>query len=87
MDGFLLAERGGHVEGEALSRRAVDRVAEVDHHDIKSRTLEWRARTLAIAGKPADAREAAATWLACCEAKGDVSPIGWARAFLDSLPA
>jgi hypothetical protein len=87
MEGFLVAQRGGLAEGERLTRRAAERAAEIDHYDIKSRVYEWRARTLAIAGEPAEAREAAAIWLSFCEAKGDVSAIGWARGFVDSLSA
>jgi class 3 adenylate cyclase len=87
MEGFLVAQRGAHAEGESLTRRAVERAAEIDHYDIKSRAYEWHAKTLAIAAEPTEAREAAATSLAFCEAKGDIAAIAWARALLDSLRA
>ena len=56
-------------------------------YDPKARAYEWHARTLAVVGRPAEAREAAATALAIYEAKGDIPASAWARELLDSLPA
>jgi hypothetical protein len=87
IDGFLLAQRGAHAEGEPLTRRAVDLAAEIDTYDHKGHTYEWHARTLAIVGKPEEAREAAGAALAIYEAKGDLPAIALARKLLDLLPA
>jgi hypothetical protein len=87
IEGFLVAQGGAHAEGESLTRRAVDLAAEIDFYSFKGRAYEWHARTLAIAGKPEEAREAAAAALAIYEAKGDVTATAWARELLDSLNA
>jgi class 3 adenylate cyclase len=87
IEGFLVARSGAHAEGELLTRRAVDLVAGIDMYEHKGRAYEWHARTLAMTGKPAEAREAAAAALAIYEAKGDLPAIAWARALLDSLSA
>ena len=87
IEGFLVAQGGAHAEGEALTRRAVDLAAEIDFYNFKGRAYEWHARTLAIAGKPEEAREAAAAALAIYESKGDVSATAWARELLNSLNA
>jgi tetratricopeptide (TPR) repeat protein len=87
LEGFLAAVAGSHAEGERLSDRAAGLAATIDLYEAKSRAYEWRARTLALVGKPAEAREAAATALAIYEAKGDVPASAWARELLDSLPA
>lgn len=85
LEGFLTAAAGSHAEGERLSDRAVGLAATIDMYESKARAYEWRARTLALGGKPAEAREAAATALAIYEAKGDVPASAWARELLDSL--
>jgi class 3 adenylate cyclase/acyl dehydratase len=85
IEGFLVAQRGAHAQGESLTRRAVDLAAETDMYEHKGRAYEWHAKTLAIAGKPEEARQAAAAALAIYEAKGDLPAIAWARALLDSL--
>jgi class 3 adenylate cyclase len=87
LEGFLAARRGDHVEGERLTTHAVDVAAEIDMYDHKALAHEWHARTLAIVGKPLEAREAAATALAIYEAKGDVPASAWAQELLDSLSA
>jgi tetratricopeptide (TPR) repeat protein len=87
IEGFLVAERGAHAEGEALTRQALDLVAEIDMYEHRGRSYMWHARTLAIAGKQAEAREAAEAALAIYEAKGDRPAAAWARDLLDSLPA
>ena len=46
-----------------------------------------QARTLILVGRPAAAREAAATALAVYEAKGDLPAAAWTRELLDSLSA
>ena len=51
----------------------------------KARAYDLHARTLALVGKPQEAREAAATALAIYEAKGDVPATAWARELLVSL--
>ena len=56
-------------------------------YESKARAYEWHARTLALVGKPLEAREAAATALAIYEAKGDIPASAWARELLDSLSA
>ena len=73
VEGFLRAVAGGHDEGEQLSARAVEVAATIDMYESKARAYEWHARTLALVGKPDEAREAAATALAIYEAKGDVA--------------
>ena len=87
LEGFLAAAAGSHAEGERLSDRAVGLAATIDFYEAKARAYEWHARTLALVGKPAEAREAAATALAIYEAKGDVPASAWARELLDSLSA
>ena len=86
VEGFLRAVAGGHDEGVQLSARAVEVAATIDMYEPKARAYEWHARTLALVGKPAEAREAAATALAIYEAKGDAPASAWARELLDSLP-
>ena len=54
-------------------------------YESKARAFEWHARTLALVGKPLEAREAAAAALAIYEAKGDIPASAWARELLDSL--
>jgi hypothetical protein len=49
-------------------------------YEHKARAYEWHARTLALVGKPDEAREAATTALSIYEAKGDVPASAWARA-------
>jgi hypothetical protein len=85
LEGFLAARSGAHEEGERLSRRAVEVAATIDMYEMKARTYEWHARTLALVGKPEEAREAAATALAIYEAKGDAPASAWARELVDSL--
>jgi tetratricopeptide (TPR) repeat protein len=85
LEGFLAARTGSHEEGERLGTRAVELAATIDMYIVKATTYEWRARTLALVGKPDEAREAAATALAIYETKGDVPASTWARELLDSL--
>jgi class 3 adenylate cyclase len=85
LEGFLAARSGAYTEGEQLSTHAVEVAATIDMYDHKARAYEWHARTLAIVGKPAEAREAAATALAIYEAKGDRPAAAWARELLGSL--
>ena len=87
LEGFLVAAAGSYAEGERLSGRAVRLAAPIDLYEAKGRAHEWHARTLALVGKPVEAREAAATALAIYEAKGDVPATAWARELLDSLSA
>ena len=87
LEGYLAAARGDHEEGERLSARAVAVAATIDMYDPKGRAYEWHARTLALVGKPLEAREAAATALAIYEAKGDIPASAWTRDLLDSLTA
>ena len=87
VEGFLQATSGSHGEGEQLSTHAVELASTIDMYEHKARANEWHARTLAIVGKPREAREAAATALAIYEAKGDVPASAWARDLLDSLSA
>ena len=85
LEGFLAARRGAHEEGERLSGRAVELAATIDMYEPKARAYDRHARTLALVGKPDEAREAAAIALAIYETKGDVPASGWARELLDSL--
>jgi len=87
LEGYLAACRGEHAEAERLADHAIGIASTIDRYDDKGRTYEWHARTLALVGKPAEAREAAATALAIYEAKGDLPAGEWARELLDSLPA
>jgi hypothetical protein len=86
LEGFLAARRGELSEGERLSTRAVEVAATIDTYDNKAAAYMWHARTLAIVGKPAEAREAVAVAVAIYEAKGDLPATAWARELLDSLP-
>ena len=85
LEGFLAARSGGYDEGERLSARAVELATTIDMYDPKARAYEWRARTLALAGKPDEAREGAATALAIYETKGDVPASAWTRELVDSI--
>lgn len=87
LGGFLAAIDGAQAEAERLSDRAIGLASTIDMYDPKARAYEWHARTLALCGKPAEAREAAATALAIYEAKGDVPASAWTRELLDSLSA
>ena len=85
LEGFLAAAAGSHAEGERLSRQAVELATTTDMYECNGRSQEWHARTLALVGKPVEAREAAAAALAVYEAKGDVPASAGARELLDSL--
>jgi class 3 adenylate cyclase len=87
LEGFLAAVAGSHAEGERLSAQAVKLASTTDMYEWNGRSLEWHARTLALIGKPLEAREAATTALAVYEAKGDIPASTGARALLDSLSA
>jgi class 3 adenylate cyclase/tetratricopeptide (TPR) repeat protein len=86
LEGLLAARRGDHAEGERLARHAVELLADSDFYGIGGATRLWLARTLALVGKPAEARDAASAALAIYEAKGDLPAAGWARELLDLLP-
>jgi class 3 adenylate cyclase/tetratricopeptide (TPR) repeat protein len=85
LEGLLTARRGDHAEGERLARHGVELLADSDFYGLGAATRLWLARTLALVGKPAEAREVAAAALAIYEAKGDRPAAGWARELLDSL--
>jgi hypothetical protein len=85
LEGFLAARNGDIAEGDRLSARAVAVASTVDLYEHKALAYEWRARTLALVGKPDEAREAAAVALAVYEAKGDIPATAWVRELLDSL--
>jgi hypothetical protein len=85
LEGFLAAHGGAFQEGERLSTRAVEAAATIDMYDHKARAYEWHARTLAHAGKPDEARQAAATAHAIYEAKGDIPASARARDLVESL--
>jgi hypothetical protein len=85
LEGFLAANTGAHEEGERLSTRAVEHAATIDMYDVKARAYEFHARTLALVGKPDEARDAAAIALSIYEAKGDVPASAWARELVDSV--
>ena len=76
---------GEHAEGERLSAGPSRSPRGSTSTNRKGRAYEWHARTLALVGKPAEAREAAATALAIYEAKGDAPASAWTRELLDSL--
>ncbi len=87
IEGFLTATAGDLEEGVRLTTYAVEVATTIDMYDHKGRAFEWHARTLALAGQPGQAREAAATALAIYEAKGDIPASAWARERLDGLSA
>ncbi len=87
IEGFLTATAGDLEEGIRLSTHAIEVAATIDMYDHKARAFEWHARTLSLAGRPEEARAAAATALAIYEAKGDILATAWARERLDGLPA
>jgi hypothetical protein len=63
----------------------VEVASTTDMYEHKARAYEWHARTLALVGKPDEAREAATTALSIYEAKGDVPASAWARELVESL--
>ena len=85
VEGFLKVAAGEHEDGLRFSARAVEIAATIDMYENKARAYEWHARTLALAGNPSEARNAAATALAIYEAKGDIPATALARELLDSL--
>jgi class 3 adenylate cyclase len=85
LEGFLAAAAGSGAEGERLSNQAVELANTTDFYERRGGAYEWHARTLAIVGKPEEAREAAATALAIYEAKGDQPAAAWARELVASL--
>lgn len=85
VEGLLAARRGDHADGERLARHAVELLAGSDFYSVGGETRLWLARTLALVGKPAGAREAASAALEIYEAKGDRPAVVWARELLDSL--
>jgi tetratricopeptide (TPR) repeat protein len=87
LQGFLAALQGDYVEGERLTHRAVQAASEIDFYDQKATAYGWRCRVLAMSGREAEARDAAAKALAIYEAKGDRPAAASARELLDSLPA
>ena len=87
LEGFLAAQRGEHAEALRLTTRAEEVASTIDMYDHKAMAYQWHARTLALLGKPAKAREAAETALAIYEAKGDIPASAWAQELLDSLSA
>ena len=84
LEGFLPQSRRSRRGRAALEpgRRASPRI---DLYQPKAEAYEWHARTLALVGKPTEAREAAAAAVAVYEAKGDIPASAWARELLDSL--
>ena len=85
LQGFLAARRGELDAGEGLGNRAAQLAAQIDMYEHKARAYHWQARTLELAGKRPQAREAAAKACAIYEAKGDVVATAWATALLESL--
>ena len=85
LQGFLTAQGGDHEKGEALSARAVEVASKIDFYRPKGQAYEWQARTLALVGKRAEARDAATTALEIYETKGDQAPSAWIRELLSSL--
>ncbi len=85
LQGFLAARAGDHDEGERLTAAAVELATGIDFYDEKARAFEWRARTLALLGRPEEARTAAETVLSIYESKGDRPAAAAARGLLDSL--
>ena len=86
LEGFLAAAAGSARRGRATLRPSGrGRQQRSTSTRRRRRAYEWHARTLALVGKPAEAREAAATALAIYEAKGDLPASAWARELLDSL--
>jgi class 3 adenylate cyclase/tetratricopeptide (TPR) repeat protein len=85
LEGFLAATAGAHTEGERLSHRAIELAEPIDVYDHKARAYEWQARTLALVGKPEEAREAATTALSIYESKGDQPAAAWARRLIASI--
>jgi tetratricopeptide (TPR) repeat protein len=85
VEGFLKAAAGDLEDGLRLSARAIGVAATIDMYESKARAYEWHARTLALAGRSLEAREAVTTALAIYEAKGDIPATAWARELLDSL--
>ena len=58
--GVPRSEKRRHGEGDRLSARAVEVASTIDMYEPKALAYEWHARTLALVGKPHEAREAAA---------------------------
>jgi tetratricopeptide (TPR) repeat protein len=85
LEGYLLARAGDLEGGERLARRAAEQAARVDFFWIRGLTFTMFGKTLALAGKPADAVEAFETALRTYESKGDATSAAQVRELLASV--
>jgi class 3 adenylate cyclase/tetratricopeptide (TPR) repeat protein len=85
LEGYLLARKGDLEGGHRLARRAVEKAAEVDFFSIRGFTFIMFGKTLALAGRPADAAEAFEQALRIYEDKGDVTSAARSRELLASV--
>jgi hypothetical protein len=84
LEGYLLAHAGDLERGEQLVRRAAEQACDVDFFWIKSLVFTAFGKTLALAGKGAEAVEAFETAHRIYEAKGDSASAAYVRELLDS---
>jgi class 3 adenylate cyclase/tetratricopeptide (TPR) repeat protein len=82
---LVLAARGEFEEAELLSRRAVELFADAECPDFEGDVRLDLARVLRMAGKTAEAEEAAREALALYERKGNRPSSATTRAFMEEL--
>jgi hypothetical protein len=81
----MAARRGQHGEAEELARRAVARAETTDFYWARGSSRTRLAEVLALAGRSAEASEAAASGLGHYDTKGDISGAAVARTRLAAL--
>jgi class 3 adenylate cyclase/tetratricopeptide (TPR) repeat protein len=83
--GKILASRGRFEEGETLVREAIELIGGSDDINSRGEALMDLVDVLRLAGRPAEAAEAAREALSLFEAKGNVVSAGVARATVQEL--
>jgi class 3 adenylate cyclase/tetratricopeptide (TPR) repeat protein len=83
--GKILASRGSFDQGEKLTREAVDLIGGSDDPNSQGEAMMDLAQVLRLAGRRADAAEAAGAGLALFEAKANIVSAAIARATVGEL--
>ena len=83
--GKILASRGRFEEGETLVRKAVELIGGSDDINSQGEALMDLVDVLRLAGRPAEAAEAAREALSLFEAKGNIVSAAVARATVQEL--